>query len=120
MRMLALFCLSAAVGFAGTWTGYLVNGNCYASMERNKNPSDTESYVDRDRGFEIRYCSPNAKTKAFTLVLDDGETLKLDTAGNAKAEELVKNTGKKRYFRVEVTGVQTKDTVKVDTISAIK
>ena len=120
MRIFALFCLSAAVGFAGSWSGFLVNENCYSSMERNKNPNDTEGYVDRDRGFEIRYCSPNAKTKAFALVLDDGETLKLDSGGNAKVEELVKNAGKKRYFPVDVTGEQAKEIVRVETISARK
>jgi hypothetical protein len=49
------------------------------------NPNDTLTSVDRDTNREIRYCSPNAKTKSFTVVQSDGLNFRLDFAGNAKA-----------------------------------
>jgi hypothetical protein len=88
MRMAALLCWSAALSLAGSWSGSLVDSKCYASEEHNVNPTDTLTYVDRDGNLEIRYCSPNKKTKSFTLVLPDG-SLNLDLAGNSKAAELV-------------------------------
>src|ERR1700678_4074765 len=35
-----------------------------------------ETYVDRDRNLEIRYCHPRSKTKSFALVPPDGEMQK--------------------------------------------
>ena len=61
-RLATLFCLSTALGFAATWSGWLVDSKCYGSLERNKNPSDTLTYVDRDRGQEVRYCHAKSKT----------------------------------------------------------
>ena len=119
-RMIAVLCLASALGYAESWTGLLVNSKCYAALERNHGPNDTETYVDRDRNSEIRYCAPNAKTKLFAVVEDTGDQLDFDDAGNAKAADLVKNTGKKRYYPVVVTGEVTKNTVKVETISAAK
>lgn len=119
LRVAALCCLSAASGFAGTWTGYLVNSKCFASLERNVNPDDTQGYVDHDRNWEIRYCSPNAKTKLFAVVEQDGTAFNLDAPGDAKAIDLLRKTGKKRYFGVLVTGERNKDTVKVDSISTV-
>lgn len=117
IRVVALFCLSSPLGFAESWSGALVDSKCYGYMERNVNPTDTLTYVDRDKNSEIRYCSANAKTKSFAVVLQDGLNVNLDNAGNAKAAELVRNTGKKSLFVVTVTGELSKrNMVKVDSI----
>jgi hypothetical protein len=77
----------------------------------------TSIYVDRDGNMEIRLCSPKAKTKSFSVVLPDGLNLKLDAAGNAKAAELIQETGKKAPITVAITGETSKDTIKVDSIA---
>jgi hypothetical protein len=118
MRLTALLAFSSAVSFAATWSGNLVDSRCYASEERNVNPTDTETYVDRDRNYEIRYCSPGPKTKFFTVVQFDGQSFKLDDAGNAKASELVRNAGKRRPYHVAITGEMMGNAIKVDSISA--
>jgi len=116
IRLAALFCLASALSFAESWSGVLVDSRCYDSMQRNVNPTDTLTNVDRDMNQQIRYCSPNAKTKSFAVVLPEGMSLRLDSAGNAEAAQLVRKAGKKSRFVVAVTGTITKGTVKVDSI----
>jgi hypothetical protein len=123
LRMIAfatLMGLTAAPGFAQSTTGFLVDSDCYESLERNVNPWDTNTYVDRDRDWEVRYCSPNRKTKSFTLVNHDGLSFKLDPAGNAKAAELLGSARKKSVLEVSVTGEMSKDAIKVSSISKAK
>jgi hypothetical protein len=117
MRLAIVVCLASTLGFSGTWSGALVNFKCYDSLEGNVNPHDSLSNVDRDRGQEIRFCSPDGNTKSFAIVDRDGLRFKLDAGGNTKASELVRNTGKKLYYRVTVTGEMSKDTIKTDSIS---
>lgn len=117
MRVAALFSLFSAPVFAESWTGSLVDSRCYDNWESNVNPADTLTYVDRDKNSEIRYCTANAKTKTFEVVLQDGLSLRLDPAGNAKAAELVRKSGKTTSFLfVTVTGERSKSTVTVDSI----
>ena len=94
-----------------------MDSKCYATEERNVNPTDTMTAVDRDVNLGIRYCSPKEKTKLFALVQSDGSTFNLDSAGNAKAAELVGTTGKRPRFAVAVTGEMNKNTIHVDSIS---
>ena len=118
MRLAALFCLASALSFAGSWSGAMVDSKCYESEELNVNPTDTLTSVDRDTSREVRYCSPSARTKSFTVVQRDGlKSFRLDSAGNAKAADLVRNTGKKSLIVVDVTGEINRNTIKVDSIS---
>lgn len=114
-RLAALACLSSALCFAGSWSGALVDSRCWDSQENNTR--GTSIYVDRDGNLEIRLCSPGAKMKSFAVVQQDGLSLKLDAAGNAKAAELIQETGKKAPVTVVITGETSKDTIKVDSIS---
>lgn len=117
MRFVSLLCLAAGPAFAGSWSGYLVDSKCFEISEQNTNPTDTLTFVDRDRDLEARLCAPSAKTKSFVLMEQYGLSFKLDSAGNARAAELVRKTGKKSPFVVTVTGEASKNTVKVDSIS---
>jgi hypothetical protein len=119
-RISILSCLATALGFAGSWSGTLVDAKCYGAEERNVDPNDTSTYVDRDKNLEIRYCSPSTKTKAFGVVLQDGLNYKLDSAGNGKAAELVRRTGRKSRFVVAITGGISEHTIRVDSISLAK
>jgi hypothetical protein len=116
-RLAALLCLGCTLGLAQTWYGALVSSKCYDSLERNHSPDDTLTSVDRDRHGEILYCAPNAKTKSFGVVLDDGSRLKFDSAGDAQAADFVRRTGKKPIFLVNVTGQINRHVVSVSSIS---
>jgi hypothetical protein len=116
----ALLCLRSVPVLAESWTGALVDSNCYASEEGNVNPFDPPFNVNHDRGFEIRACRPSARTKSFAVVDSDGQSFKLDPSGNAKAAELVRQAGKKSRLDVMVTGEKHKDTVRVNSISLIE
>ena len=116
-RLAALYCLASVLSFAGSWSGWLVDSKCYAALERNKSPTDTLSYVDRNKSDEVRYCRPNTKTKSFAVLDQDGLSLNLDASGNGKAAELVRSAGKKSVREVAVTGEKTGNTLKVDSIS---
>ena len=77
LRLAALLGLSVALGFAENWSGSLVDSKCYASAERNVNPTDTLTNVDRDGNEEIHFCSPSSKTKSFSVVHFDGRSVNL-------------------------------------------
>ena len=103
--MFVLFLLmTLSGGTAGNWTGALVDSRCYAGAERNVNPTDTETAVDRDGASEVRYCAPGGKTKQFAIVQRDGASLRLDAAGNALAADLVRSRGRKPLTVVDVRG----------------
>jgi len=120
MLLAALVILFAVSGFAATWSGWMVDSKCYGAEERNVNPNDTQTAVDRDIGYEIRYCTPTHKTKYFAIVDEAATRLKFDAAGNAKAAELVKNFTKKRGLLVTVTGQLVKNTIHVDSVSPVQ
>src|SRR5579862_599165 len=115
-----LLYLAPAGTAARSWSGYLVDSKCYEIEEQNVNPSDTNTYVDRDKDLEIRLCSPNAKTKSFAVVPQDWKMVRFDPAGNAKAAELVHNTAKQRVYLVTIAGEMDRDSLKVDSISMTK
>lgn len=117
IRVPAVFCLASTLSYAGSWTGALVDSNCYEIRERNVNPTDTLTYVDRDTRALILYCSPNARTKTFAIVLREGPSFRLDPPGNTKAAQLVRNAGKRSLVIVAVAGELNKSTIKVDSIS---
>jgi hypothetical protein len=118
LRVAALLAFSAAFGFAEEWSGSLVDSKCYASAERNVNPTDTLTNVDRDGNREIRFCSPSSKTKSFMVVRFDGPSVNLDAAGNARASELVRTNRKTRPFFVTISGQMVGEVFKLDSISA--
>lgn len=118
-RIAVLFGMASAIGFAATWTGPLVDSKCYGAEQRNVGPLNTQPWANTDVAYEIRYCSPNHKTKYFAIVGTYGERLKFDDAGNAKAAALVQNVTKRHVMRVAVTGEQMKNRIRVDSISPL-
>ena len=122
MLLSLILCLGSVVGLSETWTGVLVDSKCYDSEQSNVNPFAASPYVASDRDLDIRLCHPRAhKTKFFAVVLQDGESFRLDPVGNAKAADLVTSAGKRpHYIDVAVTGEMSQGTVKVDSISTVK
>jgi len=120
VRLAALMFLASAWACAQTWSGYLVDSRCYRSLEGNRNPRDTLTEVDHDRGWEVRYCHLTPKTRSFTVVQKDGQSFELDSAGNAQAAKLFAKAGSKGPFYVTVTGEMSRNTVRVESIAAAK
>lgn len=112
-----LFSLSAASAFSETWSGMLVDSKCYAAEQRNVNPMDTETAVDTDKGYEIRYCTPKRKTKSFAVVERYGPALRFDSAGNAKAAAYMQSARKQSMYAVAVTGQLNGKRIQVESIS---
>lgn len=118
VRLANLFLLISAPAFAESWSGILVDSNCYISEERNVNKNT--SSIEHDVNLEVRLCAPNSGTKEFGIVLVDPDFLRLDSDGNARAAELLHNAGKRSMLRVTVTGGRAKDTIKASSISTAK
>lgn len=120
LSLALLLGLAASSCFSQTWSGMLVNAKCYAAEERNVNPTDTETGVDRDRGYSIQYCAPKPGTKSFAVVAPEGRALRFDSAGDAKASELVRSEGKQLMYQVAVTGERSGNRIQVASISAAR
>jgi hypothetical protein len=117
MRILIALFISCGILCADTWSGALVDAKCFDAQDRNVNPTDTLTFVDRDRNREIRYCVPRAKTKSYSVVLPDGLSIHLDAAGNVKAADFVRAAGNREIFRVTVSGEKNGKQVRVDSIA---
>jgi len=120
IRLAVLLCLSPVLGLAESWSGVLVDSKCWTNEEHNINPRDTTLFVDRDRNLEIRFCAPSPKTKSFVIVPADGVGLQLDSAGNGRAADVVRNAGKEPIYRVAITGNLAQNMLHVDSISILK
>jgi len=114
MRGTILLFLVCMTGFAKKLDGVLVDASCYEAHERNISPWALDA--SRDRNYEVQYCRANARTKSFTVVQPDGQSFKLDSTGNAKAAEIVRNGDPTFTFVVYVTGEESDHSIKVDSI----
>ncbi len=117
MRPAILLFFASTLGFASTWSGFLVDSNCYTSEEHNISPHDTLNHVNRDMAWEIQFCAAKPKTKKFAVVQEDWDSLAFDSAGDAKARDLVVKAKKKGVLTVVVNGQLNKKTIQVDSIA---
>lgn len=115
LRILSLLCLASGLGFAGTWSGNLVDARCYQALASNHNVSD--SPVLQDVASEVRYCSPKASTHTFAVVRSDDEAIALNSTGNAQAAQLVRQSPKKAPIYVVVNGEIRDHRITVNSIS---
>lgn len=103
-----------------TQSGYMVDSECYEAAQRNVNPWDTQGSVNRDVHSDVKYCVPKEKAKSFSLVQKDWNSIRFDSAGDAKAREFVHQTGKQDKYWVNVTGEFDKKILRVESISMAK
>ena len=115
MRLVYLAGLTSLPGLPVNWSGWLVESRCYVSLDNNR--SDLPSYVNWDRMGSIKYCSPNQKTKSFTIVEQSGLSVKLDPVGNEKAMALLRDTTKRTPYTADINGEMNGHRIKVNTIS---
>lgn len=116
-RFVFLLVLSSSYVLAGDWSGTLVDSACYSEIEKNVNPTDPLTNVDRDVHSELRYCRPTARTRTFALVEPYGPVLEFDSTGDSKAAALIQHAGKEPVYRAVVSGQLHGDKVTVEAIS---
>lgn len=117
MHLAALvFLASPACLATGDFSGYMVDVNCYETLQRNTNQWPTPT-VELDMDWDIKFCAPITTTKSFGLVKQDWTILRFDSDGNAKAADLVHNTEKQEVYLVALAGAMNKNILRVDSIS---
>lgn len=115
-RILSLLCLASGLGFAGTWSGNLVDAKCYQALAGNHNVSD--SPVLQDVGAEVRFCAPKSSTQTFAVVRSDDMAVALNSTGNVQAAQLVRQKAGKGLIYVVVSGEMQHHTIAVNSISS--
>jgi hypothetical protein len=102
--------LGSLLCLAETWSGKMVDAACKDQAAPAPAPEAQPSSPVANA------CEPTASTVAFGIELPDGKVLKLDSAGNTKAAEAMKNNAGKSALQATVTGSMDGQTVKVETI----
>jgi hypothetical protein len=103
----SLVILASALAFAETWTGKLLDASC---MEQQKNAA----------------CTPTSSTSSFAIETS-GKMLKLDTAGNQKAAQALKESAngadrsrepgaQSGQVTATVTGTPSRDEIRVESV----
>ena len=101
----ALLTLFAAFAFADSWSGTLIDVNCYRQAK------------------DATACTPTSSTTAFALN-SSGKVFVLDDAGNTQASAALKSRadrstvpeGKNSPINAKVTGTKNGDMLKVDDV----
>jgi hypothetical protein len=108
-KAVSVLCLGSLLCLAESWSGKVVDAACkdQAAAAPAAAPAPAPA---------ANACEPTASTVSFGIELSDGKVLKLDSAGNSKAAEAVKNNAGKSSLQATVTGSMEGQTVKVETI----
>jgi hypothetical protein len=94
-------------------TGFLLDNNCSAGHEKDKNFAE-ESAKHPTNCAKMENCE-----KAGYAVYADKKLYKLDDAGNAMAAEVLKNTKTTKGVKVAVEGTVDGDTLHVTKLSEV-
>jgi hypothetical protein len=112
-KAVSVLCLGSLLCLAESWSGKVVDAACKDQAAAAPAPAPAESTKPSS---PANACEPTASTVSFGIELPDGKVLKLDSAGNTKAAEAVKNNAGKSSLQATVTGSTDGQTVKVETI----
>jgi 3-deoxy-D-arabino-heptulosonate 7-phosphate (DAHP) synthase len=99
----------AAMGYAESWTGKLIDAACHERSQQN--PADSKQKS------ELAACDASASTTSFAIETSDGKVYKLDASGNAKASTALRGNPDNKNPMATVSGTMDGQTVKVDSIS---
>jgi hypothetical protein len=114
VTMAAITAVFSALALAETWTGRLVDSTCM--NQQNQQQSQQQSATT---------CNPTSATTNFGIEVQ-GKTYELDSAGNQKAQDALKNRAEREKnpsqtettpVHARVTGTMEGNTIKVDTLS---
>lgn len=115
MRLASLLICLSTVGFAGSWSGYLVDSSCYTSEQNNVS---SDAINSRDMNMALRQCAATSRTKKFAIVANDWSSLKLDAAGNRQAAAIVRNAHHETaLYCVTVQGTRNGKTILAGPVS---
>lgn len=106
IRIGTLFAMAACFCLAETWTGKLVDASCMDQQSKQESNSQKKDV-----------CPATASTTAFDILLSDGQLLRLDSTGNAKAAAAMKNVNADQPVQATVSGDLQGHVVTVETIS---
>src|SRR5205823_2511882 len=87
-KLATVLCLGSLLCMAETWSGKLVDATCKDQSKQGAAPS-TPATPNTEMSTT---CAPTRSTTAYGVELSDGRVLKLDSTGNAKAAEAMKNS----------------------------
>ncbi len=109
-RIVSLIALGSAfsiLGFAGNWSGNLLDATCYVAQKTAGS------------------CMATSKTTAFAIIDNTGKFYKLDEKGNSLAASALKNRAdraadpanpKASAVTATVTGVEKSGTIEVESV----
>jgi hypothetical protein len=111
-KAVSVLCLGSLLCLAESWSGKVVDAACKDQAAAAPAPAPEA----QPSSPVANACEPTASTVAFGIELPDGKVLKLDSAGNTKAAEAMKNNAGKSALQATVIGSMDGQTVKVETI----
>jgi hypothetical protein len=114
-KAVSVLCLGSLLCLAETWSGKVVDAACKDQAAATPAPAPAPESAQPSSPV-ANACEPTASTVAFGIELSDGKVLKLDSTGNTKAAEAMKNNAGKSSLQATVTGSMDGQTVKVETI----
>lgn len=114
--MALLITSSGAQLFAATWSGPLVDSDCYLMMQQNT--SADAGFTGIDISGRIRNCAATMTTTSFAIVQPNTLMLRFNGAGNEKALFLMQTT--RGTARVRVSGKRSHNLLEVDDIELAK
>lgn len=109
LSLVAVLTLAAlpAVAAAETWKNApLVDSHCVAKVKANPDAHE-------------RSCAIQCASGGYGILTAEGDYLKFDEAGSAKALEALKTSDKKDTLRADVTGTRDGSTLKVESIALV-
>ena len=104
MLFLSVFAVSAAAWAERFNNVPLVDANCAGKVQANPDA-------------HTRACELQCQKSGLGIITADGKFLKFDAKGNAEAIQLLSKSTKADHLRVNVTGQQSGDTIKVESVS---
>jgi hypothetical protein len=116
VRLLVIAALMAALGcaaYAAEVQGILLDRACSAKIVAAQDQKGAQAHT--------RDCSlmPDCVKAGYGVYTADGKFITLDPAGNKKAEEALKASKKTNNIKVQVTGDQAGDSMKVTAIKIL-
>lgn len=94
-----------------TYTGTIVDASCtQASALTSGGSANSKAKSD-----VLKHCQPNASTKSYALLTDDGNFLTLDDNGNSQVT--AQFSEKKKNMKASVTGTAEGNTLKVQSLT---
>ena len=103
-KLALAFGVFAAVSYADTWSGKLVDANC------------SETSESQPKG-DIKSCAATPSTASFAIQTSDGKVYAFDASGNSKAATAIRGNPDNKSPNATVSGALEGNTLKVDSIS---